>query len=81
MSRESLVFLLGLVVFSTPFLGIPRDWKEWIFIGSGTLLMILGFSLRRSAFLRSLEDPETGVRRADAFVESATPTSQAPDVS
>lgn len=56
-------------MFFTSFLGIPRDWKEYIFIGTGIMLMILGFHLRRTAFLRSIEDG-SGERRSEAFVES-----------
>lgn len=70
MSRESFVFVLGFVVFFTSFLGIPRDWKEYVFIGTGIVLMILGFHLRRTAFLRSIEDG-SGERRSEAFVEGA----------
>lgn len=68
MSRESFVFLFGFVVFFTPFLGIPRDWKEWILMGSGILLMFLGYKLRRAAFLRSITS-ENGEHRSDVFVE------------
>lgn len=68
MSRESFVFLIGFVVFFTPFLGIPREWKEWIFIGSGVLIMFFGYKLRRSAFLRSIMH-ESGEHRSSAFVE------------
>ncbi len=68
MSRESFVFLFGFVVFFTPFLGIPRDWKEWILIGSGVILMFLGYKLRRAAFLRSIMS-ESGEHRSDVFVE------------
>lgn len=70
MSKESLVFVLGIVVFFTPFTGIPRDYKEWLFIVCGMLLIITGYRLRRRAFLASLEH-ESGERRGDAFVESA----------
>lgn len=70
MSRESFVFILGLFIFLTPFLGIPGTWKEWVYIGGGVLVMGLGYSLRRSAFIRSLED-DGGGRRGDAFVEHA----------
>ena len=73
MSRESFVFLLGVIVFFTPFLGIPRAWKEWLFIGSGVLLMLVGYSLRRTAFLRSIEG-EGGERRGEAFVEHPHPS-------
>ena len=69
MSRESLVFLFGLIVFFTSFLGVPSDYKKTIFTVSGAVLMIAGYSLRRSAFLRSLENG-SGERKADAFVES-----------
>lgn len=71
MSKESLVFTLGIVVFFTPFLGLPGNYKEWIFMGSGVLLIITGYRLRRRAFLKSIEY-KSGERRADAFVESAT---------
>lgn len=69
MSRESMVFLLGLVIFLTPFLGIPNDWKRVVFIGGGAVLMVLGYTLRRSSFFRSM-DTGTGERKSDAFVES-----------
>ncbi len=68
MSRESFVFLLGFVVFFTPFLGIPREWKEWVFITAGVLLMFFGYKLRRLAFLRSIQTSE-GEHRSTAFVE------------
>ena len=68
MSRESFVFVLGFVVFFTSFLGIPGEWKERTFVGVGVVLMLLGYSLRRAAFLRSISD-EHGERRTDAFVE------------
>jgi uncharacterized membrane protein len=70
MSRESFVFVLGFIVFFTSFLGIPGDWKRLIFIVSGVLLMLFGYNLRRTAFLRSIETG-TGERRGDSFVESA----------
>lgn len=69
MSRESFVFLLGCLVFITPFLGVPSDWKKLVYIAAGALLMFIGYSLRRSAFLRSIETAE-GERRGDSFVES-----------
>ncbi|MCF7815458.1 MAG: hypothetical protein K9M10_00385 [Candidatus Pacebacteria bacterium] len=69
MSKESFVFVLGGIVFVTPFLGVPSDYKEWIFIVSGVLLMIAGYRLRRMAFLKSLEH-ESGERRGEVFVEN-----------
>ena len=52
MSRESLVFLLGLSVFLTPFLGLPIARKDQLIILFGIILAALGYSLRRSAYLR-----------------------------
>jgi H+/Cl- antiporter ClcA len=72
MSQESLVMIMGAVVFATPFLGIPNDWKYWIFIVLGALTTIIGYRLRRAQYLRSLTTPE-GERRGDAFVENPTP--------
>ena len=68
MSRESFVFLIGFIIFFTPFLGIPRDWKEWVSIVAGVLLMFVGYKLRRAAFLRSIMH-ESGEHRGNAFVE------------
>jgi hypothetical protein len=74
MSKETLVFAFGALIFFSPFIGIPREYKEWFLIGVGILLMIIGYRLRRLAFLRSLEDG-SGERRADVFVESGGPSS------
>lgn len=68
MSRESFVFLIGFIVFFTPFLGIPHEWKWWIVMASGVLVMFLGYKLRRAAFLRSITH-ESGEHRSEAFVE------------
>jgi len=68
MTKESLVFVFGLLIFLISFLGIPRDWKEIFYIASGAVLMIVGFMLRRSAFVRSIEH-HSGERNGDAFSE------------
>ncbi len=70
MSKESLVFVLGTIIFFTPFLGLPNEYKQIILTIAGVLLIITGYRLRRRAFMRSLEH-ESGERRSDAFVESA----------
>jgi len=71
MSRESFVFTIGIIIFLTPFLGFPGEYREGIVIAAGVFLMVVGYSLRRSAFLRSISD-EHGERRADAFTESVS---------
>ncbi len=78
MSKETFVFILGIIVFFTPFLGLPGEYKEWILIVSGILLIVTGYRLRRAMFLRSLEH-HSGERRGDAFVESVmAPTRNTP---
>ena len=68
MSKESFVFLLGAIVFFSSFFGLPREYKEWLLIVCGVLIMAIGYRLRRGAFLKSFEH-ESGERRGEAFVE------------
>lgn len=75
MSRESLVFFFGLLVFLIPFLGLPRTFKDVGLFVIGGVLMLLGFMLRRSAFVRSIEK-SSGERQADAFTESSVTASE-----
>lgn len=77
MSKESLVFALGVLVLMMPFLGIPRDYKDWILIAVGALLMLIGYQLRRKRFLASLV--KEGERKTDAFAESASDTTLSDD--
>jgi hypothetical protein len=72
MSRESFVFLLGIIILVTPFLGIPGEWKQWILPVAGLFVAIVGYRMRRAAFLRSIATA-TGERRSDAFVENEAP--------
>ena len=74
MTRETIVFLIGLLVVIVPHLGIPNDWKKYFFIGVGFILMVIGYSLRRTSYLRSIEHT-AGERRADSFVEHVHPSS------
>lgn len=68
MSRESVVILLGLLVFFLPSFGIPSDWKTYLQVGAGALLALVGYSLRRSMYLRTI-DRGNGERGTDAFLE------------
>lgn len=69
MSRESLVLVIGLVVFFIPWLGIPTEWKQYVLSGCGVLLFVIGYFLRRAAYLRRI-DIGNGERGTDSFVES-----------
>ena len=68
MSKESLVFTIGILLLIIPHLGLPDTWKSYFFIGGGALLVLVGYSLRKAAYLRSIET-EHGVRSTDSFVE------------
>ena len=69
MTKETIVFCIGALVFLSPYLGIPGSYKKWFLVIAGILLMAIGYRLRRNVFLRSLEG-ERGERKSDAFVES-----------
>jgi hypothetical protein len=68
MSRESLVVFAGITVVSLPYLGIPEMWKLYVMIGLGSILTIVGYSLRRTAYQRRLERINNE-RGSDSFME------------
>lgn len=80
MSRESMIFLFGILVILTSFLGVSRDIKQYIFIVIGALLLFLGFSLRRSAYMRSIEG-RTGEYSSALFHESRAGKGRTPQLS
>lgn len=69
MTKESIVFFLGMVVFVVPHIGIPDSWKVYAYAVSGLILMVVGYSLRQKAYIRSIEK-EDGERDTDSFVEN-----------
>lgn len=72
MSKESLTVLLGIIVFFTPSLGIPDEWKVYTVTTAGFLLIVIGYLLRRGAYLRRI-DKGNGERGTDSFHESDGP--------
>lgn len=71
MAQESIIFLLGIVLFLTPYLGIPSDWKIYIYVAVAVLMIVIGYHLRYQRFLRSIKE-ENGERSMDSYME-ATP--------
>lgn len=69
MSRETIVFIAGIATVVVPHLGVPDRWKLVTLTVVGAVLIWLGYSLRRSAFLRKI-DRGNGERAADSFVEN-----------
>jgi hypothetical protein len=55
-----------------PSLGIPLLWKQYILSGMGILLLLIGYMVRRSDYLNTLEAPD-GTRSDDTFVETTAP--------
>lgn len=72
MTKGTLVFLLGLVTIILPTLGVPLWWKQIIFGAMGIVLLGIGYSIRRSQYLATLEHDGT-VRTAETFVETTEP--------
>ena len=69
MSKESLVILFGLIVLFMPWLGLPSIWKQYVYTAIGILLFLIGFLLRKAAYLRRI-DKGNGEFESDSFVES-----------
>jgi len=69
MSRETSIFLLGLIIIFLPIIGIPPTWKNYSLLAIGLLVTIIGLSLRRSAYIRRIREAG-GEWRTDSFVES-----------
>lgn len=68
MKRESLIFFLGCAMVLLPFLGIPSAWKRGVYVVLGLVLILVGYQLRRLAYVRSIED-HAGERKTDVYVE------------
>ena len=69
MTRETLVFLFGIVLVVLPFLGVPELWKQYLVSSIGAILILVGYSLRRSLYLLKI-DRGNGERGSDSFVET-----------
>ncbi len=69
MSKETLVFVFGIILLVIPFLGIPEEWRQYLVAVIGALLVFIGYALRRIVFLRRIER-QSGERASDSFVES-----------
>ncbi len=70
MTKESTVFIFGILVLIVPYMGIPNDWDIYIFTIIGIILIIIGYLLRHREYIRSIEK-ENGERDTDSFVEKS----------
>ena len=69
MSKETIVFISGILLVVVPFLGVPLAWRTYAIVSLGVLLVFVGYAQRRSVYLKHIER-ETGERATDSFVET-----------
>jgi hypothetical protein len=69
MSKETTVFVAGILLVIIPLLSIPETWRQYTIFGIGAVLMLIGYFLRRDLYLRRI-DIGNGERGTDSFVET-----------
>lgn len=69
MTKGTFVFLLGILLVLVPYLGIPTSWKQYIYVGLGVILILVGYAIRRSRYLSDI-DRGNGERGGETFVET-----------
>ena len=69
MSKETIVFISGIILTIVPFLGIPLAWRAYAIAALGVLLVFVGYAQRRSLYLKQIERG-SGERGTDSFVET-----------
>lgn len=69
MTKGTFLFFLGLFLVTLPYLGVPSIWKQYIYVALGILIVLIGYSLRRSQYLREI-DLGNGHRGGETFVET-----------
>jgi len=72
MSKETFVFIGGIVLTIVPFLGIPSSWKMVATVTLGVVFILIGYRLRRARYLSAI-DRGNGERGTDSFVETTEP--------
>jgi len=69
MSKETLVFIIGIILTLVPFLGVPESWKQYVVAALGAFLIIVGYLLRRALYYTRI-DHGNGERGDESFVET-----------
>ncbi len=72
MSKETLVFFIGIILTLVPFLGLPEGWRQYIVAFLGASLILIGYMLRRTLYFTRI-DKGNGERGDDSFVETTEP--------
>jgi len=69
MSKETLVFIFGILLTVISFLGIPELWRQYSVTAIGAILILVGYALRRNIYLSYL-DKGNGERGNESFMET-----------
>lgn len=69
MSKETFVFISGILLVIVPHLGVPETWIKYIISSIGFVLMLIGYVLRRQLYMIRL-DKGNGERGNDTYVET-----------
>jgi len=69
MSKETLVFISGILLTIVPFLGVPESWRQYAILALGAILILIGYFLRRNLYLSRL-DKGNGERGSETFIET-----------
>jgi len=68
-SKETLVFIFGILLTIIPFLGVPEVWRQYAVFGIGIIFILIGYVLRRGVYLNRI-DKGNGERGVDSFIET-----------
>ncbi len=69
MTKETLVFVFGILLAIVPFLGVPEHWRQYTIMAIGFVLIFIGYLLRRGVYLNHI-DKGNGERENNSFVET-----------
>lgn len=72
MTKETFVFISGILLVLIPFLGVPETWRQYTIVCFGVILMLIGYVLRRGVYFAKI-DKGNGERGNDSFVETTEP--------
>lgn len=69
MSKETSVFIFGILLTIIPFLGVPEAWRQYSIFAIGVLFVLIGYSLKRNVYLNKIVNGN-GERGTDSFIET-----------
>lgn len=77
MPKNISIFILGILVAVTPFVGFPVAWRAYILLVAGILIAVLSFvSEKGGALARYFKIPDT---RTQSLFKSSTQETETPN--